>query len=318
MTVILRTRVYLGIISLFLVGMVLTSLSVTMRKASSQYEELGSAIGRSFFQEIAAAHSWNARHGGVYVPETETFRPNPRLDVPNRDVTTTGGLKLTLVNPAYMTRLISDLLKREEGIQLHITSLRPVNPDNDPDPWERRALEKFEKGKAEEAGLVGTGDQTFFRYMAPLKTGAACLKCHANDGYREGDIRGGISISFSDAPFLTALRADRGRLALSHTLFGMMGLVIIFFLGRKLSGEIREHAESLSRINRLEKLLPICSSCKKIRVPGGDAMNQESWEPVESYIRDRTESEFTHGICPECMKRLYPDFDIGKKGANND
>jgi hypothetical protein len=153
MTVILRTRVYLAIISLFLVGMIVASLSVNMRKASRQYEELGSAIGRSFFQEITAAHSWNARHGGVYVPETETFKPNPRLDVPNRDVTTTEGLKLTLVNPAYMTRLISELLKQEEGIQLHITSLRAVNPTNEPDPWERRAMEKFEKGKAEEAAL---------------------------------------------------------------------------------------------------------------------------------------------------------------------
>ena len=318
MTVISRTRVYLGIISFFLVGMIVASLSVNMRKASRQYEELGLAIGRSFFQEIVAAHSWNARLGGIYVPVTETLKPNPFLDIPNRDVTTTGGLKLTLVNPAYMTRLISELLKQGEGIQLHITSLRAVTPANAPDPWERRALEKFEKGKAEEAGLAGTGDQTLFRYMAPLKTEATCLKCHANDGYREGDIRGGISISFSDAPFLTSLRADRGRLALSHILFGLVGLGIIFFLGRKLSGEIRKHEVSLSRINRLEKLLPICASCKKIRVPGGDARRQESWEPVESYIRDRTESEFTHGICPECARRLYPDIDLGKEGAKND
>ena len=65
---------------------------------------------------------------------------------------------------------------------------------------------------------------------------------------------------------------------------------------------IRELQEALANIKILRGMLPICSSCKKIRDDKG------YWNQIESYIRDHTEAEFTHGICPECMKNLYPDF----------
>jgi len=65
---------------------------------------------------------------------------------------------------------------------------------------------------------------------------------------------------------------------------------------------IRELQEALANIKILRGMLPICSSCKKIRDDKG------YWNQIESYIRDHTEAEFTHGICPECMKKLYPDL----------
>jgi CRP-like cAMP-binding protein len=55
-------------------------------------------------------------------------------------------------------------------------------------------------------------------------------------------------------------------------------------------------------VNTLGSFLPICASCKKIRDKDG------SWVPVEVYISDRSETEFSHGICPECAKKLYPEF----------
>jgi sigma-B regulation protein RsbU (phosphoserine phosphatase) len=65
---------------------------------------------------------------------------------------------------------------------------------------------------------------------------------------------------------------------------------------------IHELRDALASIKRLRGLLPICASCKKIRDDKG------YWNQIESYIRDHTEAEFTHGICPECMKKLYPDL----------
>ena len=58
--------------------------------------------------------------------------------------------------------------------------------------------------------------------------------------------------------------------------------------------------EALKNIKTLRGLLPICASCKKIRDDKG------YWNGLETYIHQHTEAEFTHGICPECMQKLYP------------
>jgi phosphoserine phosphatase RsbU/P len=73
-----------------------------------------------------------------------------------------------------------------------------------------------------------------------------------------------------------------------------------------LKNKIAELEEALLRIKSLEGLLPICSNCKRIRVEGTAPEQKESWVQIESYISDRTDVMFTHGICPECIKKLYP------------
>ena len=60
--------------------------------------------------------------------------------------------------------------------------------------------------------------------------------------------------------------------------------------------------EALDRVNVLSGLLPICSSCKKIRDDKG------YWNQIETYIRDHSQAKFSHGICPDCAKKLYPEF----------
>jgi len=77
---------------------------------------------------------------------SEYTPPNPYLShIPERDIKLPSGKTLTLVNPAYMTRQVYDMAKKEFGTLGHITSLRPVNPGNAPDLWEARALESFYK-----------------------------------------------------------------------------------------------------------------------------------------------------------------------------
>ncbi len=65
---------------------------------------------------------------------------------------------------------------------------------------------------------------------------------------------------------------------------------------------IQELRDALSQVRKLSGMLPICASCKKIRDDKG------YWNQIEAYIRDHSEAEFSHGICPECMKKLYPEF----------
>jgi PAS domain S-box-containing protein len=65
---------------------------------------------------------------------------------------------------------------------------------------------------------------------------------------------------------------------------------------------IAELQEALDTIQVLTGIIPICASCKRIRDEKGD------WQSIELYIRDHSTVEFSHGICPHCAARLYPDF----------
>ena len=65
---------------------------------------------------------------------------------------------------------------------------------------------------------------------------------------------------------------------------------------------IIELQKSLSEIKQLSRILPICSSCKKIRDDEG------YWQQVESYISEHSETQFSHSICPDCMRKLYPEY----------
>ncbi len=65
--------------------------------------------------------------------------------------------------------------------------------------------------------------------------------------------------------------------------------------------------EALAQIETLSGLLPICASCKKIRDDKG------SWKQIESYIKEHSNAEFSHSICPECARKLYPKYDLEKR-----
>lgn len=82
-------------------------------------------------------------------------------------------------------------------------------------------------------------------------------------------------------------------------------VAILFILVMVYARHLRQAEE---KIKTLEAFLPICANCKKIRVSESNAKKKESWQPIESYITEHTDTKFSHGLCPECMKSLYPDY----------
>lgn len=173
--------------------------------------------GATLFRLVDLTRAWNAGHGGVYVPVTPATQPNPWLEHPRRDLHTEDGQALTMINPAYMTRQIAEIAQQAEGIQLHLTSLKPIRPANAPDAWEAAALARFESGLAEISELI-PGDTEVFRYMAPLRIRQPCLLCHEKQGYALGQIRGGISVTMPAAPLLQVRDMDRIRSGAVHLL----------------------------------------------------------------------------------------------------
>jgi len=209
------------------------------------------------------ARQWSAGHGGVYVPVANDTPPNPYLaNIPERNITTLSGKKLTLINPAYMMRQIYEIEQRGGYSFLgHITSLNPIRPQNAPDPWERKALEEFERGKTEISALKTIAGKEYFRFMRTLTVEKDCLKCHAAQGYKEGDIRGGISVSILMDPFYTIMRKRIYQFIISHIilwLISLMGLTLVAQFLIK-SEEERKQAEevihNLSITDELTSLL---------------------------------------------------------------
>ena len=71
---------------------------------------------------------------------------------------------------------------------------------------------------------------------------------------------------------------------------------------RELERANNELKEALDTINTLHGIIPICANCKKIRDDKG------AWSQIETYVSERSEAQFSHGICPECARELYPEF----------
>jgi hypothetical protein len=168
---------------------------------------------------------WVSMQGGVYVPVSEMTPVNPYLTVPNRDIMTSNGLSLTLINPAYMTRQVNEMAMEMNDYQGHITSLNPLRPKNRPDLWEAKALKEFEKGTKEAGSIEMISGKEYFRFMRPFVTEKSCLKCHAAQGYKEGDIRGGLSVSIPMQKMRDIERSRTVELTLAHSILWMMGLI---------------------------------------------------------------------------------------------
>lgn len=312
---------------LFWLGMVSLSCWWNLHEEGRGRQELALATARAFFRQLVITRAWNAGHGGVYVVVRGDMQPNPYLEDPLRDLRTDKGLTLTKVNPAYMTRQIAEIAALDNGITFHITSRRPLRPENGPLPWEEEWLRSFEEGVQEQGEFVQAESQALFRYMAPLRVEQSCLPCHGRQGYRLGDIRGGISVVL---PFLAP--ADTSVLLAAHAFLGGAGALLILAGGVLLlrkQGELRQSNDSLrqtlgdkeqliadlkeanSRIKTLCGIVPICMYCKGIRDDKG------YWNQLEKFISEHSAAQFSHGICPRCLHERHPQLAKEKGGESS-
>jgi PAS domain S-box-containing protein len=231
----INSKIYLYALLTFWLVIVGSSLSWNIKIAEKGMEQTILNIGRSFFKEIKTARLWNAKHGGVYVPITEETKPNPYLDIPDRDVITSTGLRLTKINPAFMTRQVAEIAKQESNIQYHITSLKPIRPANKADAWESSALFGFESNQNEFFQFIQ--EAMAYRYMAPLPLKETCLKCHAKQGYKLGDIRGGISVTIPAKTYIDAIKKSKNGLIVIHLIVLALGAGLFYSLTRYRDGQ---------------------------------------------------------------------------------
>lgn len=179
---------------LLMAALIATSYGWNAGNIDRHAHEMGVLRARLVFNMIQTTRSWIAGHGGVFAPDS------PEL---------------------------ADLLQREGHLRIHLTSLKPINPANAAAPWQAEVLHRFDSGEPE-AVIV---DAQQFHFMGALSVTQTCLQCHAHQGYRLGDIRGGIAVTQSvESVYQVVQPQHRTNLIVHVSTFVLIALLLWFSL----------------------------------------------------------------------------------------
>ena len=112
-----RFMLYTGLLGLFWTVVICVLLFSAFHQLNINMEEVAKSEARAALYRDLIYRRWNTMHGGVYAPINDRTPPNPFLEVAERDIQTPLGRRLTLINPAYMTRQVHEIEAKETGIQ---------------------------------------------------------------------------------------------------------------------------------------------------------------------------------------------------------
>lgn len=239
------------IISMVVITLVVSAIFFAFNMRS---EELTVSVlhqqAKSLFNQVILLRRWITGHGGVYVLVRPGVAPNPFLTtLPNLKVNIVDqqdGKLYTLRNPGLATREMSQLSLQSEGYSFHISSLKPINIEtNSPDAFERQALLKFEQGIKEVYGVEQRPEGPTYRYMAPLVYENTCNRCHSHQGYKIGDIRGGVSISIPMNDVVKKMHQNRIWTAASAVTVLLLLFGVLACIYRRFMRTVREAQASL-------------------------------------------------------------------------
>jgi two-component system NtrC family sensor kinase len=159
--------------------------SMILRQAEQQ--------ARMLYKQILLTRQWASDHNGLFILKRKGIEANPYLDLPI--VEDNSGHTYYMRNPAMITRELSRYAKHDGLGNFRVTSLNPINPLNVPDAFEKDSLLSFKEGAEEVISVEKSELGRVVRFIAPLRVTDSCLNCHAQHGYKLGNIRGGLSIT---------------------------------------------------------------------------------------------------------------------------
>jgi PAS domain S-box-containing protein len=237
------------------------------------------------WKKEVAVYRWAAQSGNVYVPVTESSRPDANLAyIRERDISTPSGRKLTLISPPMIMSQVHALDHEQSGFHGHITSLQPIRPQDAPDTWEKQAMEGFAVGQPEACDEETIAGRRYLRYMRPLTIDKSCLTCHAEQGYKVGDIRGGLSVSVPMDSVWGGQVPD-----VIHRLAGYGGMWLLGLLGIGLASHRLQ--QQVVRRSEAERKLQESHDSLEQRVAERTTELAEANRSLEEEIADRKQAE---------------------------
>lgn len=194
-------------------------------------------------------------------------------------------------------------LSQREGDQIvFLVSHRHEDLDDPrPVPWTSELAEPMRRALSGESGTVVGLDYR----------GETVLAAYEPVAELDLGIVAKIDLTEVRAPFVRAGLLS-GLVAVVSILLGSAVFVRVTHpLLKRLQETVENLERTLGEVKTLRGILPICSFCKKIRDDDG------YWDQVEVYVTEHSEADFSHGVCPDCMKRHYPDF-VDEHGSVKD
>lgn len=204
------------------------NISSFVDRSKSHQKDILKKQAQIHFNEQVNIRKWNASHGGVYVKPTKNIQPNPYLK--NNILKVDENLTLIKINPAWMTRQLSET-HTLKNLSFKLVSLKPINPNNVSNDFETKALKHFEKTNEREYYELSDSK---FNYIGALVTEKACLKCHAYQGYKLGDIRGGISITLNTDEYDAVTTNIQNRSLIARIIFTLLLITLTILLHKQL------------------------------------------------------------------------------------
>lgn len=241
---------------------------------------------RMLYNQILITRQWVSDHNGLFVIRQDTVDSNPFLDMPS--IWDQGGNEYVMRNPAMVTRELSEYSNTKGLGSFRVTSLRPVNPANSPDDYEKLCMINFKHGTAESIEIKNTPEGRIVRYMAPLEVKDSCLGCHARHGYSQGDIRGALSITIPIAWADEKIRANNRSLSI----IGVISFILV-----SITLLIMFNTLVVSRLNRLSSAIKSFPETEpdKLLLPYGDDeighLSDRFLELCHRLVRYQTEIE---------------------------
>jgi len=281
---------------------------------------------KAYSQQITLMRRWIAKHGGIYVEKHSGVSVSPYLKKISPFKTTIQDQdrkEYILKNPATVTREISEMAREENFFSFHLTSLDPINPLNKPDQFEAESLKKFRQGIKEAYEFDNQDDEVIFRYITPLPVKESCLACHAAQGYKVGDIRGGISVAIPASGIIGQIKKSKVYIISFAVVVLVLITAIVLFISRHLINNLQIAEQKLMEIANRDFLTGLLN-----RREGLNRFNEEiskssrKLQPLSAVLLDIDDFKKindTHGHLAgdrilqelaETLKIIMRDYDI--------